>query len=252
MKKYQIVFACIFAAVFFCGCGKKETFADFMTKAEQSAIAGKWEDTLEYSKNAQKKNPNSLEAILLTTFAYEQNGKINEALIEIQKAVKLNPKHYFSLYTYGRILYRFKRNDDSIAALKEAVKLNPACTDANVLLARIAAEQKDYQTSALQFRNLLKDNAYQDKALLYNEIGTYYVQVRKNRKIGLKWCAAAAKLDANNPVYTLNTAILQDKNGDVSGARTQYQKYLELTKHDPSLAGKRTSVEARLRQLQAR
>ena len=91
MMKYRILFAGILAALLLNGCGKKETFAELMTKAEQDAIAGKWETALEYSKDAQKKNPASSEAVLLTAFAYEQNGKINEALLESQKAVKLEP-----------------------------------------------------------------------------------------------------------------------------------------------------------------
>ena len=252
MMKYRVLFAGFFAAVLLCGCGKKETFADLMTKAEQDAITGKWETALEYSKDAWKKNPASLEAALLTTLAYEQNGKINEALPEIQKALKLAPKNYFGLYTYGRILYKFKRNDDAMAALNEALKQKPDCTAARILLARIAAEQKDYRTNATQLNALLKDKKYQEKALLYNEIGIYYVQVRKNNRSGLQWCAAAAKLDAVNPVYTLNTAVIQDKTGKIAAARSGYQKYLELTKHDQSLAGKRASVENRLKQLQAR
>lgn len=252
MMKYRILFAGILAALLLNGCGKKETFAELMTKAEQDAIAGKWETALEYSKDAQKKNPASSEAVLLTAFAYEQNGKINEALLESQKAVKLAPKNYFSLYTYGRILYKFKRNDDAMAALKESLKQNPDCTAARVLLTRIATEQKDYRTSATQLNALLKDKKYQDKALLYNEVGIYYVQVRKNRKSGLQWCAAAVRLDGNNPIYMLNTAVIQDKNGNTADARARYQKYLELTKHNPSLAGKRASVENRLKQLQTR
>ena len=250
--KYRFLFAGVLAVVLLCGCGKKETFSELMTKAEQSAINGKWENALEYSKDAWKKNPASFEAALLITFAFEQTGRINEALLASQQALQFAPKNYFTLYTYARILYKFKRNDDAVAALKEALKQKPDCTAARILLTRIATEQKDYRTSAVQLSTLLKDKAYQDKALLYNEIGAYYVQVRRNNISAWRWCEAAARLDGNNPVYVLNTAVIQDKNGNKPDARARYQKYLELTKHNPSLAGKRASVENRLKQLQAR
>lgn len=250
MKKYQMAFAGLFAALILCGCGAEKDFAEMMKKAEECAVAGKWEDALSYSKDAQEVNPNSIEAIILTTLAYEKNGKMNEALSEISNAVKIAPKRYFVQYTYGRILYKFKRNDQSISALKEAVKLNPQSTEAKILLARVANEQKDYRTAYVQYCNLLKDKSFKDKALLYNEIGVYFSQIRRNNNKALEYCNYAYKLSGkNNPSYVLNTAILCEQTKRVKTAKALYQYYCTLTKNDSSLAKNRAAVEARLRSL---
>lgn len=251
MKKYHMIFAGLLSALILCGCGAKDDFAEMMKQAEQCAISGKWEDALTYSKRAQASNPNSLEAIVLTTLSYEKNGKMNEALTEIQKAVKIDSgsKNYFVQYTYGRILYKFKKNDQSLAALKKAVVLRPQSTEARILLARVAKEEKDYQTAYEQYRNLLNNNAFKDKALLHNEIGVYYSQIKMDNRKAREECLNAYKADNKNPVYVLNTAVLCDKLNQKSNAKALYQYYRNLTKNDSSLIKNRAAVDVRLRNL---
>lgn len=251
MKKIGVFFAGILFVMILCSCGNKEDFSALMNQAEQSAKAGKWEEALTFSKKAQKAQPKSPEAIVMTTLAYEYNGKKNEALAEIRKAVKLSPNNYFIQYTYGRILYGFKKNDQSIAALKKAVELRPESVEALSLLARVATEQKDYTTAYHSHKKLIKIKNYPYKVNSWNEIGIYFYQIKKDNKNALAWVnyAYKDKNGRNNPTVILNMAILCDKNNRKPLAKKFYQYYLKLTAKNAALTQKRAAVDARLRKI---
>ena len=251
MKKYCLVLTAIFAAVIFCGCwnSDEKDFAKMMIQARDNMKKGQVKEALYFSQKALECQPNSVEAIIMTALAYESNLKNKEALETVQKAVKIAPKNYFVQYTYGRLLYKFKKNTQSIAALKEAAKLNPQKTEARELLARIATEERDYSTAFVQFRELLKTPAYQSKAVPWNEIGVFFYQVKKDNKGSLAYFYKAYGLDKTNPSIVLNVAILCDKTGRTNQAKAFYQYYLKLTSRNSSLAKKRASVEARLKKI---
>ena len=125
MKKYSFILTAVLAAVIFCGCGgnKEKDFAKLMIQARDNMKKGQVKEALHFSQKALECQPNSPEAIVMTALAYESNQKNKEALDTIQKAVKIAPENYFVQYTYGRLLYKFKKNNESIAALKKARKV---------------------------------------------------------------------------------------------------------------------------------
>lgn len=251
MKKYCFALAAVLSAVIFCGCGggDEKDFAKMMVQAKDNMKKGQVREALFFSQKALKCNPNSPEAIVMTALAYESNQKNKEALDTIRKGVKIAPKNYFVQYTYGRLLYKFKRNNQSIAALKEAVKLDPGKMEARELLARIATEERDYTTAFVQFRELLKTEAYKGKATPWNETGIFLYQVKKDNRGSLAYFYKAYNLDKTNPSIVLNVAILCDKTGRKTQAKAFYQYYLKLTGRNSALAKKRAAVEARLKKI---
>ena len=249
MKKYSFIFSALLSAVILCGCGgNEEDFAKLMLKAKDSMAKGQVKEALTYSQKAQECQPNSPEAIVMTALAYERNQKNPEALKEIQKAVKIAPKNYFVQYTYGRLLYKNKKTDLSIVALKEAVKLDPKKTEARELLARAATEAKDYETAMQQYHALINDPSYKNKDVVYNEIGVYYYLVKKNYKQSSAYLNKA--LNANNkvqnPTILLNAAVLCEMRKFYGAAQAFYRKYLSATERDTSRAKKRAAVNTRL------
>lgn len=258
MKKYGFIFSALLSAVIFCGCGSsEEDFAKSMLQAKDCMAKGQIKEALIYSQNAQKCQPNSPEAIVMTALALERNQKNHEALEEIQKAIKIAPGNYFVQYTYGRLLYKNKKTDLSIAALKEAVRLNPGKTEAKELLAKAATEAKDYETALKQFQELVKAPNYKNKDIIYNEISVYYYLVKRDYRTSTKYFNAAVKAKKeHSPTLLLNGAVLCETRYNTEGknvfrvsAQNLYRRYLAATKRDTSRSKKRAAVEARIKRL---
>lgn len=251
MKKYGLILAAVFAVVLIGGCfGEKEDFAALMTKAEKSASDGKWEEALEYSQDAVKCQPKNAEAIVLTALAYENLGKTNEALEEITKASALAPQAFFVQYTHGRMLFERARFESCIAPLKNALKLRPGNRDTLVLLARVSVIQKNMQEAKYYNALLTKDPVLAKKAAPWSEYGMVVLLDDRKPKASLAYFNYAYRLEPSNPVTVLNMAVLYDRYlKNPRYAKAFYQKYLQLTQMDSSLAQERAAVEKRIKAL---
>lgn len=73
-------------------------------------------------------------------FCYEAMGKYEEAIIDIEKAINIDPINSDYFYAYGNLLGRLNRYDRAIYAFRRAIQLNPDKLPAMMDLAVIYIE----------------------------------------------------------------------------------------------------------------
>jgi len=173
-------------------------------------------------------------------FILKKKGKYKEALAEIDKCLKKNPKHTEGWYQKGRLhiklkkyesakkafkkaielkatdsyfhsglcgaLIRLEEVDDAIKACKKAAELdkNDKNWEAHANLGLIYRQIKKYDAAELHYQKAIKINP--DDVFLYNNLGVVY---RKQKKYAdaVKMFQKCVEIEPKNAIYHLNLAI---------------------------------------------
>ncbi len=106
--------------------------------------------------------------------SYLNNRQLNEAFIEFQKSVELNPENKKSLFYLGYISARFKRYDEAVSYYKSAISIDPNYSDAINNLGVTFAEIERWDDAIQQFETALKNPLYRTPAWAYSNMGFAY------------------------------------------------------------------------------
>lgn len=122
--------------------------------------------TSEHIKNA--------EAFSQLGYSYLNDGHLNEAFIEFQKAVALNPSNKESLNYLGLISTQFKKYDEAISYYKRAIAVDPYYADAINNLGVTYVEMGNPDEGIKQFKAALRNPLYRTPAQAYLNMGYAY------------------------------------------------------------------------------
>ncbi|HBH61307.1 MAG TPA: hypothetical protein DDX85_06115 [Nitrospiraceae bacterium] len=131
------------------------------------------------------------EALNSLGYAYLNDGQINEAYTEFQKALALNPNNKETLNYLGYISTRFKKYDEAVSYYKRAISLDPNYAEAVLNLGVTYAEMEDWDQAIKYFKAALSNPVYSTPAQAYSNLGyAYYrkgdfVNAEKSLKDGL-------------------------------------------------------------------
>jgi len=103
-----------------------------------------------------------------------EKDQINEAFIEFQKAIKLNPGHKESLNLLGYISTRFKKYDDAINFYKRAISVSPDYSDAMNNLSVAYVELENWDEAIKYSKMALKNPVYATPGKPYLNMGYAY------------------------------------------------------------------------------
>ncbi|OGN01861.1 MAG: hypothetical protein A3B91_04835 [Candidatus Yanofskybacteria bacterium RIFCSPHIGHO2_02_FULL_41_29] len=114
-------------------------------------------------KKSVELSPNFGLAIYNLGIVYERQGKIREAIGELEKVVPANSNQPGLAFELGLLYYRAGRKDDAFAALERAVVLAPDYSNARWYLALIQEERGNVEAAIEQLERILslainKDN----------------------------------------------------------------------------------------------
>ncbi|MFQ5780216.1 MAG: tetratricopeptide repeat protein [Nitrospiria bacterium] len=187
---------------------------------------------------------------------------IQQAYVEFQKALKLDPRHMDAHYALGHVHFRRENYLDAIASFKKVLSIDPNYSEAYNYLGKVyevqgklgkaveayqkALENKQYATPQLPHLNLgllyLKQEKYDearrefqnvlrfdsDNIVAHNELGkVYHLLGNQKEAIGSYQEAirrAPAFLDAH---YNLAFSYLKD--GSKNLAAKEFKKVIELS-----------------------
>jgi len=149
--------------------------------------------------------------------AYLNDGKINEAYTEFQKALSVNPKNKETLNYLGYISTIFKKYDEAISYYKRAISLDPNYADALVNLGVTYAEMESWDEAIKCFKTALSNPVYSTPAQAYSNMG--YAYYRKRDYINAENSLRDALL--RNPVlpmamYTLGLVHIETNNDQLA------------------------------------
>jgi len=125
-------------------------------------------------KNIDPKKAKEAEAYYLRAVSYMQKNKPQEALLNLQEAIKLNPKDPRFYDAMGQIYFSDESFGKSEDAYKKAIEVDPAYTDARHNLGVLYNYLGRYDDAVQQFDSVLKDELYRNRANTLNAMGWAY------------------------------------------------------------------------------
>ena len=103
--------------------------------------------------------------------SYLNNSQYNEAFVELQKALKLNPDNKETLNYLGYVSTQFKKYKDAISYYKRAISVSPDYSDAHNNLGVAYAEIEDWDNAVASFQSALENPVYRTPARAYSNMG---------------------------------------------------------------------------------
>lgn len=102
-----------------------------------------------------------------------ETGKKDNALIYLNKCIKINPRHAKAFSVLGNIYFQEKKISDAKASLDKAISLNPNEYSCYYYLGKLLKEEGDIGGAVKAFDKAQRDNEYKQKALI--ERGNCYI-----------------------------------------------------------------------------
>jgi tetratricopeptide (TPR) repeat protein len=124
----------------------------------------------EHLKKAVEISPNFGLAIYNLGVVYDRQGKVNEAIGELEKIVGANSNQPGLAFELGLLYYRADRKDNAFDALQRAVVLAPDYSNARWYLALILEERKDLDGAIGQLERILTVDVNKDNLTVIQKL----------------------------------------------------------------------------------
>jgi tetratricopeptide (TPR) repeat protein len=87
---------------------------------------------------------------------YYNQGKLDEAFQEFNKAIQKDPEHIHAIYNHGLVHYKKGRYEQAISDCNQVLGLDPKYAKAYNVRGLVYAAMKRYQLAILDFANVVK------------------------------------------------------------------------------------------------
>jgi tetratricopeptide (TPR) repeat protein/glycosyltransferase involved in cell wall biosynthesis len=163
--------------------------------------------------------------------AYQQAGRVEDAVHAYQQAIALNPQEPRTFNNLGIALKTLGQYPAAIAAYRHAIHLKPDYADAFNNLGNLYRQQEDWEEAIAQYQTVLTLNPQHVDAL--HSLGAVY-QYQEQYPEAIAQFRQALHLKPNHPDLhnSLGNALQRLKQFDAAIAC--YQRALELRPHDPA------------------
>ena len=154
----------------------------------------------------------------------EKEGKLREAVLEYERALVINPRHYKSYNNLGGVYYKLGRVELAIESYKKALAIDPryvkVYNNMGIALFRLEREDEAIET----FNKAIALDAHNIES--YNNLGIVYKSVGEVEKARETFERALAMSPRNGEVH-YNLALLDESEGAWESAFIHYQQFLE-------------------------
>lgn len=153
---------------------------------------GRYDEALKELNEALRLNSEYIEVRNNLAVTHYKMGNYEEALGELLAAVGLNPDYTEAHSNLGSLYARLERYDEAVEELKLAIKLNPDYADAHNNLGHIYALQNKNQEAIEEFKEAIKLNpgyahAHYNLGSIYFEMGMFEEAVEElHEALGLE------------------------------------------------------------------
>ena len=174
-----------------------------------------------------------------------KQGKIDEAIKELNKTLEVNPKYSDAYVVFGLIKLKEKKFEEAIAEYNKAMEINPDNLEARYQRAIVFALQERYEDALAENMKVLEKNPKHANAA-YN-IGVIYHRTDRLDKAMEWYDKIAKKID---PLYEdayYNRGQIYSMKGDHSKAYSDFITYSYITKwrtgKDPAVVYKQDEIK---------
>lgn len=159
--------------------------------------------------------------------SYLAKKQINEAFVEFQKAIKLNPEDKNSLNALGLISTEFKEYGNAVTYYKRAISIAPDYPEAMNNLGVTYVKMKELDEAIKYFKMALENPLYPAPQRAYSNMGyTFYTKGDYHNAMQTLKEAIIRYPDFPRPIYFLGLVYI--KLGKIETAIEEFKKAVDL------------------------
>ncbi len=177
-----------------------------------------------------------------------QSARVQDAFVELQKTIRIDPKNKRAYYLLGLIYRRFNDNRAAEDALLKALALDPDYSEAHNALGVVLTAQRRWDEAVKEFKLALKNPLYLNPEKPYYNMGNvYYRQGRYKDALRAYKSAITRRPDFHLPYYGIALSYnMLKRYGDAADA---LEKAIKL---DPNLRGNKQKAEEFFKEMKLR
>ena len=157
--------------------------------------------------------------------AFHDQGRMDEAIAQLEKALEINPDDAEFHYNLGNAFLQQGHVDEAIARYQKALEINPNYAEAHNNLGDAFRQQGRMEEAIARYQKALEIKP--DYAEVHNNLGVVFARQGRNEEATAQYQKALAiKPDYAEAHYNLGNAFL--KQGHVAEAISSYQKALAI------------------------
>lgn len=157
--------------------------------------------------------------------ALVQEGKMQEAVLELQEALRANPGYVDAHVNLGGLLAEMGRSDEAIAHFREVITHRPDRADVRLRLGALLLQASRFDDAAKELEEVARANP--ESAPAHFEFGRALVETKRDSE-GIAALRRSLELDPKQPAAHVNIGIALARTGDPAGARAEFEKALEI------------------------
>jgi tetratricopeptide (TPR) repeat protein len=157
-----------------------------------------WTDSL-------AKNPNCWSYNNLGNFLWA-TGRLNEAMVQFQKALEINPRFFEAHDNVGSVLFQEGHLDEAMIQFQKALEINPNYASAHNNIGNFFLKKRRLDEAIVQYQKALEN----DPALIgiHNNLGVAFLQQGKTNE-AIAQFQELLRLDPNFTLARNNLALAQ-------------------------------------------
>jgi len=163
-------------------------------------------------------------------FVYLEQGQLDQAAAEFQKAIELDPQNAATHRNLGTVYARQGKLEEAVAVYEEAIKIAPDFGEAYGDMAGVLADLGRIPEAIATGEKAIE--LAPDYASAHNNLGIAYSRQGDLEKAIAEY-KEAARLDPNDPQPHANLGIVYKDLGRLDEAVTELQEAIRLAPDDP-------------------
>ncbi len=176
-----------------------------------------------------------------------EQGKTQDAIESVEKALKLDPDFAEAHYYLGFIRYQQSEYRRAEKEFRRAIRLNPYYTDAHNHLGLVYRETKEYDKALREFHAALNDKSYRSQEKIHFNMGHLYLA----RNMYPQAIASFQKSVLLSPGYLrgiLGLGTAYSRSGQKELAEQELRKVVALGPDSPEAAEARQLLGLKVKQ----
>lgn len=178
-----------------------------LTQGRQFLAQGKVNEAVIEFQSALRLDPNSVEGHFQLGNAYFQQGKLEEAAKEFQRAVELAPENIDARSNLGAAYYELGQFEKAAAEFKKAIALKPEDADIHYNLGAAYVQQFQFEAGIAEFKEALRLNPNLTRA--YFGLGNAY-KLQGNREEAVQALEKFLLLSTEADLRTIAESLLTE------------------------------------------
>ncbi len=122
--------------------------------------------------------------------SYLNDGALQAAFLEFQKAIGIYPKDKLSHYYLGHVYFRQKKNQDALKEFAEVIKIDPGYSDAYNYTGVIYESMGNLDLALKNFQLALKNKLYEKPHFIHYNIGQIFANQNRLKEAAAEFSEA--------------------------------------------------------------